>query len=117
MAIATAGGIPAPEAGHDTRVLAAVDSTGAEVDPPEAGRTGARVGSTAPATGIGRPTTPVGADGRGGNKRSSTRRSAAHPDEGLATLTEWMPGNENGSSVQVLPAFGLTNSCPVVVPT
>ena len=42
---------------------------------------------------------------------------AAHPADGLATLTEWMPGNWNGKSRQVFPASGLTKSWPVVVPT
>ncbi len=45
---------------------------------------------------------------------SGSRRQRA---PGLATLTEWIPGNEYRTSCQLRPASGLTNRCPVVVPT
>ena len=66
--------------------------------------------------GRGRSAPPAPAAAREVDAETS-RFATLYPAGGFAMLTEWMPGNWNGRSCQRRPASGLTNSCPVVVPT
>jgi hypothetical protein len=111
-----------PDREAATPAGAAVGTTVAAADPEEVGpgaaaRTEDPVENTARATETDRATTLGGADALDETRRGTPGQSGVQPLVGLATLTEWIPGNAYGRSFQLFPESGLTNSWPVVVPT